>query len=1162
MPLRPASDPPAGFMVLHGNRLEDLRDLLVSVLKSSPPAPLQAETILIQSNGMKHWLELALADDSALGICAATRLELPSSFLWQAYRAVLGAARIPQQMPFDKGALVWRLVRLLPGLVAGDPVYAPLRRYLEQEDAGRRLHQLALQLADVFDGYQSYRADWLDDWSRGADGRDLLRSQDGQALPLPAAHAWQARLWRDLRQDIGPELAGLSRAAVHADFLDALEQLGGRRPPGLPPRIVVFGISSLPMQAVEALAALGRCCQVLMLVQNPCHHFWGDIVEGHEQLRREHLGRRLGQRHQPRPVPQDAAAAGHPLLASWGKQGRDYLHLLDRFDEVERYRHQFQRVDCFVNPLADEKPSRLRLLQAAILELEPDGGKGAAADDSILCVSAHSAQREVEVLHDQLLGWFDADTGLRPADVMVMVPDMADFAPHLQAVFGRFAPGELRHIPYSLADTTARQSPLVQALEQLLGLPDARVSLADWLGLFELPAVRKRFGLSEADVGLLHEWLAAAGVRWGLDAAHRQQWGLSGAVDGLDQNTWSFGLRRLLLGYAVGTGEPWAGTLPQAGPGSLDSRVLGGLLAWFATTERTHAALAQPRTPVQWHATLGELVGDFFQGSDAAEQRAVQRLLEPLESWLERCEQAGLDAELPLEVVREHWLAQLDETGLGQRFFGGGVQFGTLMPMRSIPFKVICLLGMNDGAYPRVQAARDFDLMAENWRLGDRSRREDDRYLFLEALLSARDRLYVSWQGKRATDNAEQPPSVLVAQLLDHFEHRLKSPLTLRQHPLQPFSPAYFLRAEQDSASWLRTYDADWAGLHAPAAASDAAGGPEQAPQAERSAEAEDEALPAPTSLRLDDLRQLLRQPVEVFLRTRLQLRLERLDELEQEDEPFELDPLQQFMAGQQLLDEPNPALAIEKLRLAGGLPMAAFGQNLAQRLADKAAVVQERVVQWSVSHPVALEAQAIELELEGLRLSGSLAGLLAPAEPPAPGLPALAGMPLRLLRPRVGAVMEGRQGERSAKGYTLAGLWVEHLAGCASGLELGSALLGLDGVVELPPLPRERARELLQDLVQVWRSAWTQPLPLGCKTAWAWLQAQDGGGSDPHEAARKAFEGSYQRSGELQESAYLQRAFDDYDAIQDDLPDWAQRLYGPLQRHLRLRDGKEERNG
>ena len=177
-----------GFMVLHSNQLEGLRELAVEFIRNNPLPVLAPEVLLVQSNGMKHWLEMALAKD--LGICAATQVELPSRKLWQIYRAVLGPHRVPAHMPLDKSPLVWRIMRRLPDLL-DKPHFAPLKNYLgDHATNDRRAYQLAAQLADVLDGYQNYRSDWLKDW---ADGKDQLRTSSGihsdsiAAVPLPAS---------------------------------------------------------------------------------------------------------------------------------------------------------------------------------------------------------------------------------------------------------------------------------------------------------------------------------------------------------------------------------------------------------------------------------------------------------------------------------------------------------------------------------------------------------------------------------------------------------------------------------------------------------------------------------------------------------------------------------------------------------------------------------------------------------------------------------------------------------------------------------------------------------------------------------------------------------------------------------------------------------------
>ncbi|NVO07848.1 MAG: exodeoxyribonuclease V subunit gamma, partial [Rhodoferax sp.] len=688
--------------------------------------------------------------------------------------------------------------------------------------------------------------------------------------------------------------------------------------------------------------------------------------------------------------------------------------------------------------------------------------------------------------------------------------------------------------------------------------------------LFEVSAVRERFGLQPADIAQLQGWLANAGVRWGLDAAHRQHWGFADSVPGRDQNTWAFGLRRLLLGYAVGSVggscSAWGGTLPQAAIKSLDASLVSHLLDWVDAVDQSLAALTGTKTPQQWCAVMAALIERFFKASDDTEERLLQRLQEPLEVWQQACFDAGLASDLPLEVVREHWLAQLDEGGLQQRFFGGGVQFGTLMPMRSIPFKAICLLGMNDGDYPRQTAPRDFDLMANSWRAGDRSRREDDRYLFLEALLSARERLYISWQGHRATDNTAQPPSVLVAQLIDYLNTAWSPPRAVQQQPLQPYSEAYFLK---DSP--FQTFDAEWARLHGDAAL--APGGRSQAAAAESASEVDmgsggtDDATAtastAPSALTLDDLRQLLRQPVEVFFRARLRIRFAELEEGEQEQEPFALNGLEKYALGQELLQSDDPAQTLADLQRSGRLPLAAFGEKMAATLAREADVVLERRQPWQEKFPHACPALSIALEVDGCAVTGTLNGLFSGQEITASTPASSVRIACLQLSQRLGAVLEGSAGEERARGHIVAGLWLSHLAASASGMQLTSTQLGLDGAVLFEPLAQPQALDILQDLVRAYRAAWQRPLPVACKTAWAYLQAaakaerqaaeQPGKPEkikDPHEVAQAVFEGGFKSSSEWSDSPYLARAFDSYQDIEEELPQWAQTLYGAMAAH------------
>jgi exodeoxyribonuclease V gamma subunit len=1118
-----------GFMVFHGNRLEDLRDLTVGLFRNNPLPPLVPETLLVQSNGMKHWLEMALADDSAMGICAATQTELPSSFIWRVYRLVLGQAVVPVAMPFDKPALIWRLWRLLPEFAQIHQV-EPLLAYIKDDPSGRQRYQLAQQVADVFDGYQSYRADWLTHW---ATGQNVLHHQ-GEPKAMPSDQVWQAKLWQLLQQDVlqtqAPELASQchSRAEVHSQFMRKIQQDDAVQPEGLPPRIVVFGISNLPLQVVEALAALGRWCQIILMVQNPCQEYWGHDM--------------------------DQVAQKHSLLASWGQQGRDYLHALERFDQPENALSVMHKQTYFVDPAEQPGASRLQKLQSDILNLNtmPAFPESCALDDSIQMVQAHSAQREVEILHDRLWAWFDENPIWKPNDVMVMVPDMAAFVSHIQAVFGRFPVQHPRHIPFSVADTTPRQAPLVQALEFLLNLPEARITLSEWLSLFEVSAVRAKFQMNEADVQIMKDWLQAVAVRWGINSTHRQKWGVPHSMPNAQQNTWAYGLQRLILGYAAGQAEgsaAWQGVLPLPQVSGLSALKVGYLAQWLEAVSNSLVQLNAAHTPTQWCAVMHDLMARFFQADSEADERMLLRLKQELTQWQSLCDQAGFSDPLPLTVVREHWLSGLESSGLQQRFFGGGVQFSTLMPMRAIPFKGLCLLGMNDGAYPRQSTPRDFDLITTHWRTGDRSRREDDRYLFLEAFLSAREKLYISWQGRRSTDNQAMPPSVLVSQLRDTLKARFSPESEARLQPLQAFSGKYF-KPNSD----FFTYADDWE----KAQQLDV----DLIPQSSISASFKSD-FPGVSEWPLKECMRLLKQPVEVYWRSRLGVQLNHPEEVLQDDENFSLNGLERYVLGRNLLEAQDIQQQLEAEKLRGQLPMGASGQVVLKQQYDAALRVKDRAARYLEQYALELPIQSIGVEIAmpwgQVCISAEIAGLRQALSQSNKLSVERNGVPTLQLTLRPGAVATGQKDQQTARADLLINLWPNHVLMCAAGFTLQSVAVGLDGVAVLPTMAPESAKQLLAQWLTVYAQAWAKPLPVTFKAGLAFVSEQmrqansdkevdlDHAIDQALEKASKVFSDNYSEDSDFSRSLYVQRSFEGFEPLTKGLPQWAPMLYADL---------------
>ncbi len=1133
---------PPGLIALHGNRAEDLVDTVFAWLKRQPLGPLEEEVVLVQSNGMAEWFKMALASQG--GVCAATRVELPARFMWRTYRQVLGREQVPAHSATDKSALTWRLMHLLPSLLTQEG-FEPVAGFLEADEPDR-LFQLASRLADLFDQYQVYRPDWLEAWGQGT---DALAAPTRADVPVPPDQRWQPRLWRALMATLSEPEQATIRPRLHERVLQALQSDAPTATP-LARRVVLFGMTHVPLATLHTLAALATRSQVLLAIPNPCRFHWADIMDGRELLRLAHRRHPLREGRDLAELPLDQMHAhAHPLLAAWGRQGRDFVRQLDAFDEARTQREDLPvpRIDLFDDD-DPEDASLLTQVQHRIRDLTPLAEHPprtlSSTDRSIVFHVAHSIVREVEVLHDQLLQMLADTTAaspLQPRDVVVMVPDIDTVAPAIRAVFGQHPRHDARHIPFDIADLSSRaNSPMVGVLDWLLRLPQHRCRFTELRDLLDVPSVAARFGLPLEDLPTLTRWMTGAGIRWGLNQSQRADLDLAACGH---QNTGWFGLRRMLLGYAAGA-TAFDGIEPYDEVAGLDAELAGSLACLLERLQHWWGVMRVDATPMQWAERGRALLADMFLPADEADRQTLGALDDALNAWLDACDQAGFDEPVPLQVARTAWLEELEQPTLNKRFRAGGVTFCTLMPMRAIPFEVVCLLGMNDGDYPRRSTRSDFDLMAlpGQIRPGDRSGRDDDRQLMLEALLSARRTLYVSWTGRSVRDNAEQPPSVLVSQLRDYLAAGWGDdvvPARTTEYPLQPFSRRYF-----EPGSPLFTHAREWRAAHLGAELSPTQPLPLRASVG-------DERAP----LTAAQLNTFLRNPVKAFFRETLHVVFDEIEADGADEESFQLQGLEAHQLVDGLLTQVLALMApdlqdlasldvtqaavrmgalittgLQQLRDAGHLPLGALGDRAQQQLGAMLQPMLSTWLQWQAQHPHVAQRQHVEVRHDGIAIDDWLDHLRR-ADDGSGELVALSIM--------AGGISVSGKGE-APQVHKLIGHWVRSLLAAHHGLRLRHVVIARDAVLNIEPASAEGATEVLQTLLTHWRDGLREPLPVAPRTALAFLEAKD---------AEGAFEGGFEQSGEGDE-ACLARTYADFEALTADgrFPDLAAALYMPLQ--------------
>jgi exodeoxyribonuclease V gamma subunit len=1053
---------------------EPLVDRLAQHLLVAPPSdPFAPIEVAVQSRGMERWLSHQLAErlgPAGAGISANIAFPFPGKVVTTAAAAALGE-RLDAD-PWSPDRLVWPLLEVLPGLLR-TPEFARLAHYLDASTAGgvevvdRRAWGLARELADLLDRYALHRPAMVRAWS---DGHDAGPAGDD----IDPSQRWQPRLWRALGDRLAEDdpARRLDRAVRLLAGDAALVE-----PDLLPERVTLFGISALPPRHLQLLEALATRVPVDLYVLTPSPRRWEQHPSGDEA---------------------DAGTAEHPLLESCARLVDDLGTVLVDLDHADR--------PCAPIPARRSEPRLLDVLQQDLREDRDRGAPGsdtpphplADGDASVVVHACHGPSRQVEVLREALLGLLADDPTLEPRDVLVMTPDVEAYAPLIGTVFAEVEDGAPT-LPVRVADRSLRgTNQVAEVLLDLCSLAEGRVTASAVLDLVGSGPVAAQFSLTTEELARVSRWVADSGVRWGVDETDR-----AAAGQPPDRvHTWRFGLDRLLVGAAVADEDDRrvGDVTPFDDVEGQDVELLGRFVDAVTTVFGVLDRLSGPRPLEEWADVLRHALDRLVELDDADRWR-VHELRRTLEDLVELPAATGATPTLDLGALR-CLLEQAVDAGRGAAGYEtGAVTVCAMVPMRSIPHRVVCLLGADDDAFPRVGRRQGFDLLGERRHVGDRDRRDEDRFLFLEALLAARDHLVITYSGRDPRTNERRAPAVPVAELLDVLgrtatlghddEEQDASALRRRlivEHPLQPFSPRNFGVDEHGGPCPPRSFDLAQLAAARSLQADDTNGlrcfvtGPLPEPGEEELA-----------VVRVDELARFLRHPARALLESRLGLRLREDVTIVSDAEPLDLDFLEQYGVGAGLLDACLQGRDRDRWREAllarGTVPAGAFGRHEVAEVATRVDALLAEVEGYDVLDGA--EERALDLAVDGVRLQGTVGGLHGSAR-------------LVLQYAKVGARHE-------------LDLWIHHLALAADGrTDLTSRLVGRGAkdaakVVELGPLAEDPdeaqalAHQHLGRLLHRRRDGLTRVLPLFEKASAAYAAKVVAGGEDAHAAGLKA---------------------------------------------------------
>ncbi|PLX45996.1 MAG: exodeoxyribonuclease V subunit gamma [Deltaproteobacteria bacterium] len=1042
------------------NRMEKLTEALAGVLSAPLKDPLSEEVVIVPNRGVERYLSLNLS--RILGVWGNFRFTYPDDFIENAITALI--PELPETTPFNREVLLWRIFGILRERL-GEERYKEVQRYVAAAHDGEgSLYSLSERLTNIFELYQVFRPEMLSEWEAGADPGD-----------------WQSSIWRELVSTAPGSNRAFRMRALNEIPEDFIAPVGS-----LPERVSLFGVGLLAPSRLATLESLSKWCEVNLFVVNPSRHFWGELLS-----------------------PKEAAAIAarsdldesmlhlenaNPLLASNGRLGREFFsELAERVPDG---------VELFETPQGD---SLLASIQREILELEVGVESCREADESLSLHSCHGKMREVEVLYDYLLQCFEELDELAPSDILVAAPDIEAYAPYIEAVFGGVTRESNRYIPFSIADRRAKsESGLLEGFLALMELPGSRMRLTSVIDLLECGALRRSFGVGEEDIPLIKRWLDETRVRWGVDGEHRASLGF----EPFEENSWRAGLKRLLLGYAIdgarGEGSYFfKGILPHEGVFGSGAAVLGSFAEFAEALFSLVEDCKKPRSTGGWAELLREALKTFFDIAEAEEQEA-QPLRDAFDGISQIAKAAGAIGVLNFSTVREHLKGLVGGVEFGGGYAVGRVTFSAMRPLRQLPFRVVALLGMEDASFPRKEVALGFDRMHQRPRRGDPSRREEDRYLFLELLLSARERFYMSFTGQSVKDLTESQPSLCVSELMDFLDDRCASggfplsKLITTHERLQGFSPEYF---KPDSPLFSYSEE-NLAGARA------MSGGRGEAPIFSSGA-IEDVQQDSINRIHAGDLSDFFINPAKYFIKRRLRVDLEIYAGEAEESELFLLDPLDRFKVADELiaLSERGFSQGAEELLAGEGLlPVGEMGRVAYEVVREEVRALISRSIPFYECDD--LGPLSYEFSSGGVTLTGALTRVTARG--------------LYTLRPG------------SIRGKDMVRWWINHLilnVVAPEKISLETTLLGRKETLAFNSLEPDEARGHLEELISIFKRGMGEALPIFPEASLAYVErVGKGGETAAMNAAMGKWNDSKRGAGELYpgegRDPYFARAF------------------------------------
>ncbi len=712
--------------------------------------------IVTQTEGMNVWLKTKLAEQ--LDIAANIVFLTPNDLVTRVNKIIGGS----NYETLPKESISWALFELLASKdflnkygTAPAVSYYKIENDPEKSFDDAKRYALAAQLSDLFDQYQMYRHEMIQDWTHMENDNPCF----------------QEFLWRALKNKLGDKLQ--DKTIARNNIIQCFDNKDILKWNLIKEEFIelhFFGLSIFTpfhFEIFEKLASIEDFnLNFYLLNPSPEEYWYEDKPE--KTISKWAL-----------KYPNKVTTEGNGLLTNWGKVIQDTFYLFFKNDE------NINNYSSDLVPISNQK--LLGKLQSDILSNSIDKSKiftdADLSDRSLQIHSSYNKAREVEALYNRILNVFENDKTMTSKDIVVTC-DIDEYASYISAVFDT-APKKFK---YTIADSVYLQGDSsLKALESLLNINNSNFNAETILQLLDFTCIKKKFGIQNTELVCLI--VEKALFRFGIEGNQ---------IDDSYLYSLSNSIKKIILGISLKIEGTYDGLYPIDIIEGFDSEeALRFCVFADALVEMLKNRGSAPRSLLEWTNYVDDLSQQFLfvdNEEDEKELRHQSMIVKQLGNLFLVSDPAYCAEEIPWNIFVNSFLDQLGKDRRTKRYVSNGITFCSHIPMRSLPYKMVCMLGLDFDKFPRKDTKLSFSKISGTER-GDRSVRENDKHLFLESLMSAKDYFYLSYIGNSSKDNTNIPSSVLVEELIAYIADRAEdndvAKKLITRHPLHAFSTKY-----------------------------------------------------------------------------------------------------------------------------------------------------------------------------------------------------------------------------------------------------------------------------------------------------------------------------------------------------------------------------------